>query len=173
MPGLMERKTSAPAIPQIWRSSLDESAVSVDWSASGSWLAAASASGTVCLFDATNGECIQNLSAHRFGATQAEIPVEFEERRAANSDALADFVAQEAVGAGQARHDFLLARFIAERVHENIGIFDVWVQLDAGHGHALQRRVGHFEQQKPAENLADAICHTVLFNSHGITHYFD
>lgn len=70
MRGLTEQKTIASAIPQIWRSSLDESAVSVDWSASGSWLAAASASGTVCLFDAANGACIQNLSAHRFGATR-------------------------------------------------------------------------------------------------------
>ena len=70
MPGLMERKTIAQAIPQVWRSSLDESAVSVDWSASGAWLAAAAASGTVCVFDAANGECIQKISAHRFGATQ-------------------------------------------------------------------------------------------------------
>lgn len=70
MPGLMEPKAIAPAIPQIWRSSLDESAVSVDWSASGARLAAASASGTVCVFDVVNGGCIQKLSAHRFGATQ-------------------------------------------------------------------------------------------------------
>jgi hypothetical protein len=70
MPGLIERQTVAPAIPQIWRASLDESAVSVDWSASGSWLAAASASGTVCLFDGADGTCIQQMSAHRFGATQ-------------------------------------------------------------------------------------------------------
>jgi hypothetical protein len=70
MPGLMERKAIASAIPQVWRSSLDESAVSLDWSASGAWLAAAAASGTVCVFDAVNGECIQMLSAHRFGTTQ-------------------------------------------------------------------------------------------------------
>jgi WD40 repeat protein len=69
MPGLIERKTVVPEIPQVWLSSLDESAVSVDWSASGAWLAAASASGTVCVFDAVSGECIQKLSAHRFGAT--------------------------------------------------------------------------------------------------------
>jgi len=70
MPGLIERQTIAPAIPQIWRSSLDESAVSADWSASGAWLAAVSASGTVCVFDAANGSCLQQLPAHRFGATQ-------------------------------------------------------------------------------------------------------
>jgi WD40 repeat protein len=70
MPGLIERQVGAPAIPQIWQASLDESAVSVDWSASGSWLAAASASGTVCIFDAVDGSCIQELSAHRFGAAQ-------------------------------------------------------------------------------------------------------
>jgi|ERR1700733_3576622 WD40 repeat protein len=70
MPGLMERQVIAPAIPEVWCSSLDESAVSVDWSASGSWLAAVSASGTVCVFDTVNGDCVQKLSAHRFGATQ-------------------------------------------------------------------------------------------------------
>jgi WD40 repeat protein len=70
MPGLIERQASAPAIPQIWQATLDESAVSVDWSASGSWLAAASACGTVCIFNAADGSCIQQLSAHRFGATR-------------------------------------------------------------------------------------------------------
>lgn len=70
MPGVMDRKTAAPPISQIWRSSLDESAVSVDWSPTGSWLVAASASGTVCVFDAACGDCVQRLSAHRFGATQ-------------------------------------------------------------------------------------------------------
>lgn len=69
MPGLIERKVGAPSIPQIWQATLDESAVSLDWSASGSWLAAVSASGTVCIFDASDGSCIQQLSAHRFGAT--------------------------------------------------------------------------------------------------------
>jgi WD40 repeat protein len=70
MPGLIERQTIAPAIPQIWRAALDESAVSMDWSATGTWLAAASASGTVCVFDAANGNCVQQFSAHRFGATR-------------------------------------------------------------------------------------------------------
>ena len=70
MPGLAERQAMAPAIPIAWQTSLDESAVSVDWSASGPWLAAASASGTVCLFDAASGTCVQQLSAHRFGATR-------------------------------------------------------------------------------------------------------
>jgi WD40 repeat protein len=70
MPGLIERQAVVPAIPQIWKASLDESAVSVDWSASGLWLGAASASGTVCIFDAADGTCIQQLSAHRFGATR-------------------------------------------------------------------------------------------------------
>src|SRR5580698_8987084 len=69
MPGLIERQAIAPTIPQLWKASLDESAVSVGWSASGAWLAAASASGTVCIFDAASGSCIQQLSAHRFGAT--------------------------------------------------------------------------------------------------------
>ncbi len=70
MPGLIERQAIAPAIPKIWHSSLDESAVSVDWSPSGAWLAAISASGTAYLFDAADGRCIQKLPAHRFGATK-------------------------------------------------------------------------------------------------------
>jgi WD40 repeat protein len=70
MPGLVERQAVVPAIPQIWQASLDESAVSVDWSASGGWFAAVSASGTVCVFDAANGVCVRQLPAHRFGATR-------------------------------------------------------------------------------------------------------
>lgn len=70
MPSLMATKVTAPAIPQLWRASLDEAAVSVDWSSSGSWLVAASASGTVGIFNAVTGNCIHQLSAHRTGATQ-------------------------------------------------------------------------------------------------------
>jgi WD40 repeat protein len=70
MPGLIERRAVAPAIAQLWKASLDESAVSIGWSSSGLWLAAASASGTVCIFDSADGTCIQRVSAHRFGATQ-------------------------------------------------------------------------------------------------------
>jgi WD40 repeat protein len=70
MPRLAARQSTAPAIPQIWQSSLDESALSVDWSASGLWLAAASAIGTVYIFEAASGNCFQQLSAHLFGATQ-------------------------------------------------------------------------------------------------------
>lgn len=62
MPGLIEREPIAPAIPQLWNASLDESAVSVGWSSSGLWLAAASATGSVWLFNAANGTCIQQLS---------------------------------------------------------------------------------------------------------------
>jgi WD40 repeat protein len=66
----MERRIAASIVAQRWRASLDEAAVSVGWSASGSWLAAASATGTVCVFNAADGTCDQQLSAHRFGATQ-------------------------------------------------------------------------------------------------------
>ena len=44
MPGLVATKSPAQAIPQLWCGLLDEAAVSVDWSPSGSRLAAASAS---------------------------------------------------------------------------------------------------------------------------------
>jgi WD40 repeat protein len=70
VPGLIERQVIGPSTNEIWRTSLDESAISVDWSASGLWLAVASASGSVCVFDAKDGTCVQRLSAHRFGATQ-------------------------------------------------------------------------------------------------------
>jgi WD40 repeat protein len=70
MPGLVERQLIAPSLRPAWRASLDESAVSVDWSPSGLWLVAASASGTVSLFEAATGHCLQELPAHRFGATQ-------------------------------------------------------------------------------------------------------
>lgn len=70
MPSLIEQQAIAPPIDQVWRVMLDESAVSVDWSASGLWLAAASASGTVSVFEAASGNCVQRLSAHSFGATR-------------------------------------------------------------------------------------------------------
>lgn len=68
MPGLMARKPIA--ISQVWRAVLDESAVSVDWSASGPWLAAMSASGTVSIFDSKTGACVQQRNGYRFGGTQ-------------------------------------------------------------------------------------------------------
>ncbi len=68
--GLSERESSVAVLAPAWSALLDESAVSVDWSASGAWLAAAAASGTVCVFDAASGECVQRLAAHRFGTTK-------------------------------------------------------------------------------------------------------
>lgn len=59
-----------PTLPQLWRATLDEAALSAGWSASGSQLAAASASGTVYLFDAATGASPQRLAAHRVSATQ-------------------------------------------------------------------------------------------------------
>jgi WD40 repeat protein len=70
MPGLMESRAVAPPMNQRWLVSLDESAVSVGWSSSGSWLAAASASGAVSIFETGGGQCVQQLTAHRFGATR-------------------------------------------------------------------------------------------------------
>jgi len=70
MPGLIEKNETEFSIPQLWKASLDESAVSVGWSASQRWLAAASASGMVFVFDVETGTCVQQIRAHRFGATQ-------------------------------------------------------------------------------------------------------
>jgi WD40 repeat protein len=70
MPGVVEKEAVAPAIPQIWQAVLDESAVAVNWSPSGEWLAAVSATGKVYLFDAASGTCVRDWSAHRFGATR-------------------------------------------------------------------------------------------------------
>ena len=71
MPGLAD--TSAErivrgALPQSWEAQLDEAAVSVGWSTSGNWLAAASANGDVCLFEASSGREIRRWTAHRYGA---------------------------------------------------------------------------------------------------------
>ena len=55
-------------LPKSWEAEIDEAAVSVGWSASGSWLAAASASGAVYLLDASTGRQIRRWPAHRFGA---------------------------------------------------------------------------------------------------------
>jgi WD40 repeat protein len=70
MPGLMERQAVAPPMNQRWRVALDESAVSVSWSSSGLWLAAVSAGGTGYIFEAVSGQCVQQLMAHRSGATR-------------------------------------------------------------------------------------------------------
>ncbi len=74
MPGLStsppEKQEKTQTMPQLWLRSLDESAASVSWSASGEWLAAASANGEVSLFEAATGERVQQIAAHRFGATR-------------------------------------------------------------------------------------------------------
>ena len=70
MSGLAELPIVAAAIPRAWSSHLDEAAVSVHWSSSGPWLAAAAASGTVVIFNTVDGERLHELGAHRFGVTQ-------------------------------------------------------------------------------------------------------
>ncbi len=67
MPGLAE-KTVQGTLPRMWATELDEAAVSVGWSASGDWLAAASASGGIYLVDASTGMQRRRWSGHGFGA---------------------------------------------------------------------------------------------------------
>lgn len=67
MPGIAE-KTIEGRLPKCWEAELDEAAVSVGWSASGRWLASASASGAVYLFDAFTGRESRRWAGHRFGA---------------------------------------------------------------------------------------------------------
>lgn len=66
----MAREAVAPEMSRLWLASLDESAVSVAWSASGLWLAAVSAGGMIHVFDGASGECVQQWAGHRFGATR-------------------------------------------------------------------------------------------------------
>ncbi len=58
MPDLAE-KTVQGLLPATWRAELDEAAVSVGRSASGRWVAAASASGAVYLFEAATGRQVR------------------------------------------------------------------------------------------------------------------
>lgn len=70
MSRLAELPLAAAPIPRVWDSQLDEAVVSVEWSSSGPWLAAAAASGTVSILDAVDGSRLHVLGAHRFGVTQ-------------------------------------------------------------------------------------------------------
>src|ERR1700749_254505 len=69
MPGVTGEVMQRTLLPQAWRAVLDEAAVSVSWSASGRYLAAASASGAVFLFGAETGQQLKHWDAHRFAAT--------------------------------------------------------------------------------------------------------
>ncbi len=67
MPGIAER-TIEGTLPKLWAAELDEAAVSLSWSSSKQWLAAASASGSVYLFSASTGAQTRRWPAHRLGA---------------------------------------------------------------------------------------------------------
>src|ERR1700761_4247569 len=69
MPGVTGEVMQGTLLPQAWRAVLDEAAVSVSWSASGRYMAAASASGAVFLFDAVTGQQLKRWEAHHFAAT--------------------------------------------------------------------------------------------------------
>ena len=67
MPGIAEQMVQG-ILPQQWATEIDEAAVSLSWSASGRWLAAASASGAVYLLASEEGKIQRRFSGHRFGA---------------------------------------------------------------------------------------------------------
>ncbi|WP_263360052.1 WD40 repeat domain-containing protein [Acidicapsa ligni] len=74
MPGIIERhfasKQKVQDISPLWRTLLDESVVSTAWSATGNLLAAASARGTIYIFDIPNQRCMREGQGHQLGATQ-------------------------------------------------------------------------------------------------------
>ncbi|QHN02665.1 WD40 repeat domain-containing protein [Granulicella sp. WH15] len=67
MPGIAER-TVEGTLPKTWEAELDEAAVSIAWAASGGWLAAASASGAIYLFESLTGAEAKKWTGHRNGA---------------------------------------------------------------------------------------------------------
>ncbi len=67
MPGIAEKAVQG-TLPKLWATELDEAAVSAGWSTSGGWLAAASASGGIYLFEALTGSKTKGWSGHRIGA---------------------------------------------------------------------------------------------------------
>lgn len=71
MPRLTKSKMekAAPPLAEVWRAVLDEAAVSISWSANGLWVAAASASGFVYVYDAVQGHEVRRWNAHRLSAT--------------------------------------------------------------------------------------------------------
>jgi WD domain, G-beta repeat len=68
MPGVASKPSLFRSMTQLWRQTLDESAVSVSWSADGQWLAAASAGGSVYVFETATGHCSRQWPAHQVGA---------------------------------------------------------------------------------------------------------
>lgn len=70
MSSLTGSRPLASALSEIWRTSIDESAVAVGWSPSRPWLAAAAANGSICIFDGETGESACRWSGHRFGVTR-------------------------------------------------------------------------------------------------------
>jgi WD40 repeat protein len=67
MLGIAEKRIQG-TLSNTWSAELDEAAVSAGWSASGDWLAAASASGGIYLFRAISGTQRRRWSGHGVGA---------------------------------------------------------------------------------------------------------
>jgi WD40 repeat protein len=74
VPGVIEKHSSssqsAASLTPLWSESLNESAISTAWSAKGNLLAAASASGSIYVFDIANEGRKWEWTGHQFGATQ-------------------------------------------------------------------------------------------------------
>lgn len=67
MPDLAEKVVQG-SLPKAWEAELDEAAISADWSANGRWIAAASAVGTIYVFEAGTGHRVKRWNGHRFSA---------------------------------------------------------------------------------------------------------
>ncbi|HEX4205222.1 MAG TPA: WD40 repeat domain-containing protein [Ktedonobacteraceae bacterium] len=73
MPGIKaqrKRVTGNLNTAQQWRAQLDDHVNSLVWSPDGQWLAAASVSGPITIFDGKTGQVRHTLIGHRFGTSE-------------------------------------------------------------------------------------------------------
>src|SRR5689334_4133565 len=70
MPGINLRKTTGNLnISQQWMAELDDHVISLSWSPNVQWLASASVSSPITIFDGKTGQVRHALSGHGFGTT--------------------------------------------------------------------------------------------------------
>ena len=69
MPGVMEKEAKQSGVKRLWEATLDDTPMSIGWSASGKWVAAASGNGSIHVFDAALGTEVRVWQGHRMGAT--------------------------------------------------------------------------------------------------------
>ena len=73
MPGVAQQAIpAAHNLPEHWSAVMDDCVVSIAWSPDGEHLSAASASGSVCIFNVESGGLERSFQAHEFGATSVK-----------------------------------------------------------------------------------------------------